>query len=99
MFPFAGVDSKRPYPPTGLTTARWVAEVPTENVAFADLWLTQRQADIPALFGITDRVSDDYPHVVEWPGIRYVEDGHNRVVRAALCDQATTLPMRVYRIR
>jgi hypothetical protein len=95
-FPFAGVVTPRPYPPTGLTTARWAAEVPTALVAFADLWLTQDHANIPALFGHTDRVSDTYPHVVEWAGIRFLEDGHHRVVRTALTSPLTAMTMRVY---
>lgn len=96
-FPFAGIINPRPYPPTGLTTARWAAEVPTELVAFTDLWLTQPHVDVLALFGHTSRISDGYPHVVEWQGIRLVEDGHCRVVRAALTTPVTAMTMRVFR--
>jgi hypothetical protein len=96
MWPFAGIVTPRPYPPTGLTTARWAAEVQPVEVAFADLWLTQDHLRAPALFGIVDRESDVYPHVVQWRGQRFLEDGHNRVVRAALTGDTTSLPMRVY---
>jgi hypothetical protein len=89
------VVAPRPYPPTGLTTARWAAEVPTALVPFADLWLTQEYANILALFGHTDRVSDAHPHVVRWHGICLLEDGHNRVVRAALTSPLTAMTMRV----
>jgi len=95
VLPFAGVISTRPYPPTGLTTARWAAEVAPVEVAFADLWLTQERVVIPALWGQTDRASDAYPHVVRWQGTNYVEDGHNRIVRAALGAGVTSMPMRV----
>lgn len=95
-FPFAGVVNPRPYPPTGLTTARWAAEVPVETVRFADLWLTQAGVNVPALFGLTDRVSDVYPHVVRWQTMRLLEDGHHRVVRAALRHGLTEAPMRVF---
>jgi hypothetical protein len=97
MWPFAGVMTARPYPPTGLTTARWSAEVPTELVVFADLWLTQEHVNSRALWGHTIRVSDTYPHVVQWRGVRLLEDGHNRVVRAALTSSVTAMTMRVFR--
>lgn len=84
-FPFAGIVTTRPYPPTGLTTARWATEVPAETVRLADLWLTQRGVHIAALFGHTDRVSDRYPHVVAWRDRLFLEDGHTRAVRAARC--------------
>lgn len=98
IWPFAGVMADRPYPPTGLTTARWRAEVPTELVPFAGLWLTQTGVDILALFGYSTRlrVSDEYPHVVDWQGVRLLEDGHCRVVRAALTSPVTAMTMRVF---
>ncbi len=95
-FPFAGLISERPYPPTGLTTARWAAEVPVRVVQFRDLWLTQAGVNIPALFGLTDRTSDVYPHVVQWQQMKLLEDGHHRVVRVALCHGITEAPMRVF---
>lgn len=99
-FPFAGVMCPRIYPETGLTTARWQAEVPTRWVRFADLWLTQDHVDILALFGRSSRaaVSDEFPHVVVWQDIRLVEDGHCRIVRAALCADQTGMDMRVHHI-
>lgn len=98
-FPFAGVMNARPYPPTGLTTARWRAEVPTMLVDFADLWLTQEYVNVLALWGHTTRlhVNDTYPHVVEWQGLLLAEDGHNRIVRAALTSPITAMTMRVFR--
>jgi hypothetical protein len=98
LFPFAGVVTPRPYPPTGLTTARWKSEVPVRTVRFADLWLTQPAVVTLALFGHTDRVSDSHPHVVRWQGICFLEDGHNRLVRAALQDGAHEADVRVFDI-
>lgn len=96
-FPFRGIVSERPYPETGLTTARWAKEVGVELVTFGELMLTQTGVVIPALFGVTERISDEYPHVVQYQGIRYLEDGHTRVVRAALSRGLRAMPMRVCR--
>lgn len=82
--PFKGISAGRPYPPTGLTTARWIAEVPVEVVPLARLYLTQPGVDIAALFGLSEHISDRYPHVVAWDGELYLEDGHTRVVRVAM---------------
>jgi hypothetical protein len=97
VFPFAGIDEHRNWPATGLTTARWVAEIPAEHVLFCHVWLTQRHVDVAALFGVTLRKSDQHPHCVAWNGRLHVEDGHHRVVRAALYDRLTGMPMRIYR--
>lgn len=93
--PFAGIYLDRPYPPTGLTTARWIAEVPTAGVAFDALWLTQGHVYTTALFDPPEQVPDALPHVVVWRGVLLLEDGHNRVVRRAL-NGAVTMRMRVY---
>lgn len=93
--PFRGIAPGRPYPPTGLTTARWAAEVPPVEVAFADLWLTQEHVSVAALWGHTDRVSDAFPHAVSWRDALFLEDGHHRIVRLALSGVDSTL-MRVF---
>lgn len=95
-FPFKGIVEERPYPPTGLTTALWAARVRPIEIAFADLWLTQKHVRVKPLFGITDRDSDAFPHVVFWRGEFYLEDGHHRVTRAALAWHARRLHMRAY---
>lgn len=94
-FPFAGIYLDRPYPPTGLTTARWAAEVPTAEVAFGALWLTQGHVYTTALFGVAETVRDPLPHVVAYGGLLLLEDGHNRVVRTAL-GGALKMRMRVF---
>lgn len=95
-FPFRGVVCNRPYPPTGLTTARWAAEVPVAEVDLSRVWLTQGGVNIAALFGHTIRESDEHPHVVVWRGELYLEDGHHRAVRAALRSTVTHMTARVF---
>lgn len=93
-WPFAGVDESRPYPPTGLTTAEWEASVPLEEVALADLWLTQGHLRTRALLG--GQLPDRPPYVVAWDGRLHLEDGHHRVVRAHLVGE-THVKARVFR--
>lgn len=85
-FPFAGIVPERPYPQTGLTTARWRAEVAPMIVLFRGLWLTQQGVDVMSLFGIpAEHTADDpVPHVVFHNGRYYLEDGHSRVIRLAM---------------
>lgn len=85
---FAGFVKPRPYPITGLTTQLWMDTVPVESVRFEDLWLTQDYVKIEMLF-LTDDINhsysgDPFPHAVLWEGTLYLEDGHNRITRAAL---------------
>lgn len=98
-FPFRGIRGDRPYPVTGLTTARWVTEVDLDVVHLHQLWLTQDSVRVAALFGLTDptRFSDAYPHVVAYDGELYLEDGHHRVLRAYFLDAAPAQAMRVLR--
>jgi len=85
-FPFAGIVPDRPYPPTGLNTARWRQEVPPTIVLFRGLWLTQSGVDVMSLFGVpAEHTADDpVPHVVFHNGRYYVEDGHSRIIRLAM---------------
>lgn len=97
-FPFKGIVQKRPYPPTGLSTARWIVEVPTRPTAMHTLTLTQTGVRIGGLFGVKSAhaAADDFPHVVAYNGQLYLEDGHHRVVRAALTTLCRIMLMRVY---
>jgi hypothetical protein len=97
--PFMGILTERPYPPTGLTTARWIENVFSQPVYLRDLWLTQNGVRIGPLFGLTDihASADIYPHVVSWRGELYLEDGHHRVVREALAG-VRVMAMRVFTI-
>ena len=76
---------ERPYPPTGITTAEWMATVPVVRVNVRSLAFVQTEIDLVAL--LTGRVregSDAYPHVVRFEGVDYVEDGHVRIARHVL---------------
>lgn len=83
---FKGMRADRPYPATGLTSARWVNEVPVEWVDVDQLWLTQRHLSIEALLSpwTPTYCRDPLPHVVQHGEDLYLEDGHHRVIRAAL---------------
>ncbi len=93
-FPFAGFGLHRPYPTTGMTTARWATEVDPVWIPFSTIILTQDGVNVLPLFGITDRQSDLYPHVVRYRQHHFLEDGHHRVIRAAITGE-TGMLMRV----
>lgn len=78
------IGTGRPYPPTGLTTAAW-SELEPVLVDLDHVTTTQDAADLRSLVhGLRRGESDVYPHVVEWQGRRYLEDGHNLAVRRYL---------------
>lgn len=85
-FPFAGVVLSPPYPTSGLSTKRWIREVPLAVVLFRDLWLTQDGIHFTTLFGIRRAASanDTMPHVISYGGKMFLEDGHHRVTCLAL---------------
>lgn len=69
---------------SGMTTQRWIDEVPIRRVRLDDLTATQPGiAFIPMIAPTTPVGGDLYPHVV-WDvdkGVYYLEDGHHRVVK------------------
>jgi len=84
-----------PWGATGMTSATWLG-VPVETFAIADLTATQDGVYFHALAaGPAPVGGDPYPHVIEWAGGLYLEDGHHRVVRALLAGQATIEARRV----
>lgn len=84
-FPFKGIVKDRPYPDTGLSTALWPLKTHVLIVPFDNLYLTQDGVFIEALFRTSGSYSgDDTPHVILWRGNYWLEDGHHRVVSAAL---------------
>lgn len=90
-------DNGTPWGETGMTTARWKAEVVPELVRIADLTATQPGVLFHAL--ATDWSEppvggDPLPHVIAHRGALYLEDGHHRVTRAALRGR-THVPARV----
>ncbi len=87
----------RPYPPTGLTSARWLF-VPPQLVSWKNVTTTQRHVDIETILGLKPRTmvaKDPHPHIVEYRGVLYLEDGHNRMVRDLLAGRTSTLA-RIY---
>lgn len=85
---FAGIAADRPWPATGLTTAGWLRIRPQE-IEIGLLWASQPGILLEPL--LTRRPSsvsgDPFPHVVAWAGRLFLEDGHTRVVRAAINGQ------------
>lgn len=83
-------DNGEPWGKTGMTTAKWLNQ-PVETFNIADLIATQPGVLLHALTDThTTTVGGDvYPHVIQWAGKHYLEDGHHRVVRAAISGHKT----------
>ncbi|MBT2566612.1 type II toxin-antitoxin system VapB family antitoxin [Arthrobacter sp. ISL-85] len=80
-----------------MTSAKWL-HVPTMTVCIADLVATQPGILLHALVNGSHPVGGDaHPHVIEWGGTLYLEDGHHRALRA-LIDGEQTLTARVLRV-
>jgi hypothetical protein len=77
--------ARRDWPPTGLTTTQWM-DIPTQFVRIADLYATQHHLHVHALTTTPPPTygPDPIVHIVIWQGMQCIEDGHHRVVRAAL---------------
>lgn len=86
---FAGIDCARGWPPTAMTSARWL-HVPTQPIPLHELHATQEGIYLhPLITADTPVGGDPHPHVVSWNGRLYLEDGHHRAVRAAIHGQRT----------
>lgn len=74
-----------PYGSTGLTSQRWIDEVGVVYLDIDSLVATQPGVLLHALKDnypdLSPHSGDIYPHIVEYRGVRYVEDGHHRIVR------------------
>lgn len=80
-------DHGEPWPPTGMTSTRWL-RIPTVTVPIAALTATQPGVLLHALTANTTPVGGDTaPHVIQWRGVLYLEDGHHRAVRALINGQ------------
>lgn len=80
-----------PWPAPGMTSEKWL-DVPIRELLIAELIATQDGVYFEPL--INDLIpigGDPYPHVVEWCGDLYLEDGHHRVVKAILRHEPTVL--------
>lgn len=89
----AGVISRDegcPWGTSGQTSATW-KKIPTRPVAIKDLWATQPGLLFAALIAPAEESvsGDPFPHVIEFDGTLYLEDGHHRVARAALQGRTT----------
>lgn len=79
----------RPWPRTGMSTQQWMEIEPVE-VAIRELHYSQPTVSISALLAVADGEldvsysGDELPHVITFRGTQYVEDGHHRVVVAAI---------------
>lgn len=92
---FKHVRDSRPYPEHGLSQREWAA-IPPRQVRLDHLVTTKR---VLALDVLLDEAStfygDLFPHVIQWGGELYLEDGLHRAVRAAL-QQRTAIHARVH---
>ena len=92
---FKLVGDGRPYPDHGLGQRDW-AKIPPRQVRLDQLVTTKRVLALDLLLDEDSTFYGDlFPHVVEWDGTLYLEDGLHRAVRAAL-QQRTSIHARVY---
>lgn len=81
---FKRVGDERPYPSHGYVPKQWATIAPSP-VLLADLVTTKRTLDLDQLLEEDSTFYGDlFPHVIEWQGEMYLEDGLHRAVRAAL---------------
>lgn len=73
----------------GMTTQRWIDEIPVQVVPIAELVATQPGVLLQALIDPApeSHSGDPLPHVLQFDGRLYLEDGHHRAVRARLRGQ------------
>lgn len=91
---FKAVLGERPYPPHGLSLREW-AEIPPRQVRLDQLTTTKSELALDKLLAEDSTFYGDlFPHVVEWQGALYLEDGLHRALRAAL-QQRTQIHARV----
>ena len=84
----------RPYPDHGLSTKDW-AMIPPRQVRLDTLVTTKRELALDRLLAEDSTFYGDlFPHVVQWEGGLYLEDGLHRALRAAL-QQRTSIHARV----
>ena len=91
---FKAVMDGRPYPDHDLSLKDW-AEIPPRQVRLDQLTTTKRELALDKLLADDSTFYGDlFPHVVEWNGGMYLEDGLHRALRAAL-QQRTQIHARV----
>ncbi|MEO3814355.1 type II toxin-antitoxin system VapB family antitoxin [Sphaerisporangium sp. B11E5] len=91
---FKSVGEGRPYPEHGLSHREW-AQIPPRQVRLDTLTTTKAVLDLHSLLAKDSTFYGDlFPHVVQWRGELYLEDGLHRALRAAL-HQRSVLHARV----
>ena len=91
---FKAVRDGAPYPDHHTTLKDW-SEIPPRPIRLADLITTKRELALDKLLAEDSTFYGDlFPHVVQWEGGLYLEDGLHRALRAAL-QQRTTIHARV----
>lgn len=94
---FKAVAEGRPYPDPEMSTRQW-ADIPPRPVRLDQLVTTKRELALDrALAEDSTFYGDLFPHVVEFEGTLYLEDGLHRALRAAL-QQRTSIHARVLAI-
>lgn len=79
----------RPYPVEAVRATDWTTVAP-RVVRLADLITTKRVLDLETLLDEHSTFFGDlFPHVVEWDGELYLEDGLHRALRTALHGRPT----------
>jgi len=95
---FKAVRDGRPYPDHGLSVKDW-AQIAPRTVRLDQLTTTKRELALDrALADDSTFYGDLFPHVVEWDGELYLEDGLHRALRAAL-QQRNVIHARVFQHR
>jgi Arc/MetJ family transcription regulator len=91
---FKAVSEGRPYSEHGLTARQW-ADIPPRPVRLDQLVTTKRELALDRLLAEDSTFYGDlFPHVVDFQGVLYLEDGLHRALRAAL-QQRTSIHARV----
>jgi Arc/MetJ family transcription regulator len=91
---FKQVRVGKPYPEHGMSTRQW-ADIPPRQVRLDQMITTKRELGLDRLLADDSTFYGDlFPHVVQWRGELYLEDGVHRALRAAL-QQRTSIHARV----
>jgi Arc/MetJ family transcription regulator len=94
---FKRVAEGRPYPDHGLSQSDW-SRIPPRTVHLDRLVTTKRSLSLDVVLADDSTFYGDlFPHVVDWGGELYLEEGLHRALRAAL-QQRTTVHARVLRL-
>ena len=81
---FKGVREGKPYPDHGLSQRQW-AQIPPRQIRLDELVTTTTVLALDRLLSEDSTFYGDlFPHVVQWEGAMYLEDGLHRALRAAL---------------